>query len=698
MPPDLAGGNALVRAAFHRSPFGQFVLDSHLRVREVNDAFLAMIRRPREKLIGRTVKDTLPEIWSVAPTSALRTVLDTGRPIIGARYTSPPTVPDAPAQAWSCSFARLTGPAGDASIGIGAMVVDVTDRQVSEAVVARVQRGIALINEASQSMGETLDVGSVSRQLAEIAMPDFADVVVVELRSSLFSERDAPEPAPDELRRTGYRSLGPKPHQVKVSYEAVEQLTGSVWQHAWRTGTSQLVRLDDRSAAGPAARLREEDGPFADAHTVLVVSLAVRDEILGVAAFARSGASLPYDDMDLQLASDLATRAAMAIDNARRYGQERATALALQRSLLPESPPRVPGVEAVFRYLPGSTVAGVGGDWFDVIALPCGRTAMVIGDVMGRGLRAAVAMGQLRTAVRTLATLDLPSEDMLTHLDELAANLPSVSFATCIYAVFEPATGRLCLSSAGHLPPVLVPRGGTARLLDVPPGTPLGVGGGLYRMTELEVPPGGALFALFTDGLVESRDRDLDQTLTQLRDFLSVGDDPPDARCDAILARFNPSASHDDVALLLARLNRLSDDRVATWQLPASKNAPTIARAQVRAQLARWDRAADEAVLLLVVTELVTNAVRHATPPIGLRLQLLDDQVVCEVSDADGRQPRQLSSRPDDDTGRGLQLVDALASGWGSRPTTGGKVVWSAVAARSRPGVTSAIEGACATK
>jgi serine phosphatase RsbU (regulator of sigma subunit)/anti-sigma regulatory factor (Ser/Thr protein kinase) len=396
---------------------------------------------------------------------------------------------------------------------------------------------------------------------------------------------------------------------------------------------------------------------------------------------------------------ELAARAAVCIDNARLYRREHERALILQRSLLPPGDPEASGLDIACRYLPGNANTGrpseVGGDWFDVIELPGHRTALVVGDVMGRGLRAAVAMGELRTAVRTLAQLDIEPAEVLSQLDEIArglgapggvqqatraarrpreADLSEVYLATCVYAVYDSVTRRCTFANAGHLPPVLVEPGEPALMLDVPPGMPLGVGGEPFEEVEVELPE-GALLALYTDGLVESRDHPLDEGLQAFVSALSDPTQPLEDVCDHVLNTLDTHHGEDDIALLMARVQGLPTESVGDWTLPREPRSVGRAREYARAQLLSWDMEPLVDTTELLVSELVTNALRYGEGEIRLRL-LLDRTLVCEVWDSGLVQPRRRRARDTDEGGRGLQLVGLLSAAWGSRRTPRGKTVW----------------------
>ncbi|MFE6779792.1 SpoIIE family protein phosphatase [Streptomyces sp. NPDC057702] len=443
--------------------------------------------------------------------------------------------------------------------------------------------------------------------------------------------------------------------------------------------------------------------------STLAVPMVARDTVVGLAQFSRTKGSEPFGERDTALAVELAARAAVSIDNARLYRREHERALILQHSLLPPGAPEAAGLDIACRYLPGSEATEVGGDWYDVIELPGHRTALVVGDVMGRGLRAAVAMGELRTAVRTLAMLDLEPAEVMTALDEIAhglgapgtsrsagsrgaagdSDLSEIYLATCVYAVYDPVTRRCTIANAGHLPPVLVPRGGPPRLVELPPGMPLGVGGEPFEEKEFELPD-GALLALYTDGLVESRDHSLDVGLDALRAALT---DPPvtpedvnplESLCDHVLNALDTHHGEDDTALLMARTQGLPAASVGDWRLPREPRSVGLARELACHQLREWglEPLVDTAELL--VSELVTNALRYGemgVPPakqggeIRVRL-LLDRNLVCEVWDSGLVQPRRRRARDTDEGGRGLQLVGLLSAAWGSRRTPRGKTVW----------------------
>jgi anti-sigma regulatory factor (Ser/Thr protein kinase) len=408
----------------------------------------------------------------------------------------------------------------------------------------------------------------------------------------------------------------------------------------------------------------------------LFVPLRARGRVLGVVGLHREEPSQPFGAGDLSLAQEVAARAALALDNIRLYDEARATAVALQRSLLPSAQPRLTGVDTAHRYLPGRKDIGVGGDWFDVIPLSCGRVAFVIGDVMGRGLRAAAAMGQLRTAVRTLAVMDQLPEDVLRHLDDLAQGTDQVQLATCVYAVFDPVECALSFATAGHPPPVLRRPDGTTLMLPQPSGAPLGVGGVAFESTTVPIDDGSRLL-LYTDGLVESRDSDLDEGFGRLTGAFAKGSGELDPLCEDLLRATSRDSGHDDdIALLVAELHRLEPSRVARWAQRGGAESVADARGWVRRQFETWRLGQLAELAELLVSELVTNALRYAVAPVELTVLLLDEVVTLAVTDGASPLPRLRRVGDGDEGGRGLQLVARLAGRWGARPEAAGKVVW----------------------
>jgi serine phosphatase RsbU (regulator of sigma subunit)/anti-sigma regulatory factor (Ser/Thr protein kinase) len=417
--------------------------------------------------------------------------------------------------------------------------------------------------------------------------------------------------------------------------------------------------------------------------SLISVPLRAGGVLLGLVNFYRSAAAERYENDDLSLAEELAARAAVCIDNARRYTREHTVAVALQHSLLPRGLPEQNALDVAYRYLPAQ--AGVGGDWFDVIPLPGARVALVVGDVVGHGLHAAATMGRLRTAVHNFSALDLPPDELLGHLDELVARIDqdqapaagemAITGATCLYAIYDPVTRRCTLSRAGHMPPALIHPDGAVEFPDLPAGPPLGLGGLPFETAEVLVPEGSQL-VLYTDGLVEARDRDIDVGLRLLRSALERADQSPEHTCESVLGALLPAHPSDDIALLVARTRTLSPDQVAEWDVPSDPAAVSGVRAEVTRRLAEWDLEDMTFTTELILSELITNAIRYATGPIQVRL-LHDRSLICEVADTSSTSPHLRYAATTDEGGRGLFLIAQLAERWGTRYTASGKVIWA---------------------
>ncbi|WP_225804470.1 SpoIIE family protein phosphatase [Streptomyces sp. NK15101] len=554
------------------------------------------------------------------------------------------------------------------------------------------QRRLILANEAGKRIGTTLDTVRTAEELAEVGTDGFADAVTVDLLCSVLHEDDG-RPGRDAsgLRRLAERSaLDGLPVFAVGADEVFAYPVGSEPARALATGQALLHHMPAAGAPAPQGP-RTPPAPVPDVGSLLLLPLRARGTTLGLTQFFRRRSAPPFDEDDLLLAQEIADRAAVFIDNARRYTHERDTALTLQRSLLPQGTVRQSAVEAASRYLPSGAHAGVGGDWYDVIPLSGARVALVVGDVVGHGIHAAATMGRLRTAVRAFADIDLMPDELLTHLDDVVIRLgreeelhDGETSATCLYAVYDPVS-RLCsLASAGHpLPAVAQPSspggdGPASRAVDFPDvaaGPPLGLGGFPFETAQFELAE-GSLLVLFTDGLVARSGRDVDSSLTVLCDVLGRGPDSPEEVCDRLLDALLPSRPSDDVALLVARTRALDHDHVAVLDLPSDPAAVSGARRFTSGKLAEWGLEELSFSTELVVSELVTNAIRYGRSPVQLRL-ILQDTLTCEVSDASSTAPHMRRARTFDEGGRGLLLVAQLAGRWGARYHREGKVIWA---------------------
>ncbi|MEV7414233.1 SpoIIE family protein phosphatase [Streptomyces sp. NPDC089919] len=715
---DLAASQAI----FGQSPFGFLLFNTDLTVQRANRRFATVFGGAAEDHRGRTVHDYLPRREADRMAAALRRVLETGESVTDLQIVG--AAPGSREQRhWSINLYRVHGGSGR-PIGVAGLGTDVTRRHLAAREAAGVRRNLALLNEAGSRIGNSLDLETTARELLDVTVPGFCDLASVDLYQGLLQG--------DDDRPARMHGPGTGPGAQRAHHGAAGTPGGRLPSALMRRvafasavsdapvsgpGTPPGRRPDDAGAtpAGPVGvgeihrfpaaspgalalrtarpRLVLGGGPDDLVQCTLVVPMVAHDTVVGLAQFSRTKGSEPFGERDRAVAVELAARAAVSIDNARLYRREHERALILQRSLLPPGDPEAAGLDIACRYLPGNAATEVGGDWFDVIELPGHRTALVVGDVMGRGLRAAVAMGELRTAVRTLALLDLEPAEVLAALDEVArglgapggsqqsrsrdADLAEVYLATCVYAVYDPVTRRCTIANAGHMPPVVAESGeGGALLLEVPPGMPLGAGVGGEPFEEIEVElPEGALLALYTDGLVESRDHTLEDGLRGLREALRDPAQPLEDVCDHVLNTLETRHGEDDIALLMARVQGLPPDAVGDWRLPREPRSVGRARELARTRLHAWGLEGLADTTELLVSELVTNALRYGEGEIRLRL-LLDRTLVCEVWDGGLVQPRRRRARDTDEGGRGLQLVGLLSAGWGTRRTPRGKTVW----------------------
>ncbi|GAA2740171.1 SpoIIE family protein phosphatase [Kitasatospora cinereorecta] len=545
---------------------------------------------------------------------------------------------------------------------------------------------LALLYEAGTGIGTSLDVVRTAEELVEIAVPGFADFVTVDLADPVL-HGDEPTGTGLNLRRVAVGGIHPD-HPFYPRGRLIDFVPSTPQARGFGSGRSQVVP-DLSVADGWLAQDPEWTRRIVDygVHSLLTIPVTARGNILGVANFWRSQKPGPFDDGDRSLGEELVARAAVSIDNARRYTREHAMAVTLQRSLLPRALPPQSALDVAHRYLPAQS--GVSGDWFDVIPLPGSRVALVVGDVVGHGLHAAATMGRLRTAVHNFSALDLPPDELLGHLDELVNRIDQeetdsgsdggsdtgVTGATCLYAIYDPVS-RLCtVATAGHPAPALVGLDGSVRFPELPVGPPLGAGGMPYETAECRLPEGTQI-VLYTDGLVEERTRDFDVGLELLRQALSHPDRQPEEHCRAVLDALLPERPQDDVALLVARTRVLGADRVAERDVPSDPAAVSDVRAWLNATLAAWDLDDLAFATELALSELVTNAIRYGSQPIRVRL-LRDRSLICEVSDGSSTSPHLKYAATTDEGGRGLFLVAQLTEHWGTRYTPNGKIIWA---------------------
>ncbi|KDN78398.1 PAS/PAC sensor protein [Streptomyces olindensis] len=546
---DLALSHSLV----NQTPLGIAVFDNDLRWVGVNPALERMNGVPEEAVLGRRVGEVLPDLDVAAIEARMRHVLETGRPLLD-QQTIGRTAADAQDRAYSESYHRIEDTDGRV-LGLAMAVLDVTERQQASAEVAQARQHLSVIADAGVRIGTTLDLRQTARELAEVVVPQLADLAAVDVLESVVAHGTiAPVSggAPAEFRALAVAAGYPTDaiHAADPVGELATYGASRVITQCVRRARPVLVeRVDSKMLRRLARDARAAQALHeAGAHSYLALPLMARGKVLGTLSLYRTVNERPFDDRDQLLASELAARAAICIDNARLYGRERGTALTLQRSLLPSTPAQREGLDIAARYRPA--LSEVGGDWYDVLPLGPGRTGLVVGDVMGKGVQAAAIMGQLSTATRALARLDLPPAELLRHLDDIAGSLGD-AIATCVYAVCDLERGTCALSSAGHLPPVLAGADGGAELVDVPGGVPLGVGGVAFGTVEVEFTP-GSLLALYTDGLVETRGEPIDTGLGTLTRLLTTAGPSLQRTSDSLLGALSPEPD-DDVALLLVR-------------------------------------------------------------------------------------------------------------------------------------------------
>ncbi|MEU6091565.1 SpoIIE family protein phosphatase [Streptomyces sp. NPDC047085] len=689
--PPRPSGTAVAADAFQQASMCMSVFDLRQHYLRANDVACQVLGQSEEALLGRHLAETVEDtVHTHGFLDHLRQVAETGQPL---RYES---FTDAPAlhrdHAWSIEMWPLRDGSGE----LTAVALAAFDS--SEQYWAR--RRLALLNEAATSIGTTLDVVRTAEEVVDLLVPQYADFAGVDLLDWVLGEAEPPS-LPHRgavLRRVAHGSTreGAPGAAIPLGETHVYE-PPSAPDRALREGKVVLSHagdpefdlwLEERNLRSPEGRAYREG-----VHSLIAIPLRARGTTLGVAICVRLTHPNAYAPDDAVFAEELGSRAAVCIDNARRFARERSTAHALQHSLLPRGGlPGQAAVDVVHRYLPCGSQAGIGGDWFDVIPLSGSRVALVVGDVVGHGIQSSATMGRLRTAVRTLADVDLPPDELLTHLDDLVTHLGTEEEggqevaelgATCLYAVYDPVSRHLSLAAAGHPAPALVLPGIPAEFVPMTAGPPLGIGGLPFEATELELPE-GSVVALYTDGLLEGRDdrdvdgddRDVDRADDELRRALDTPHNSLDALADTILKAVLPDRPGDDVALLLARTRALGSDRVATWDVPPDPAQVAHFRQAATDQLAVWGLEEASFVTELVVSELVTNAIRYGEPPIRLRL-IRDRALICEVSDASSTSPHLRRAHAYDEGGRGLLLVAQLTQRWGSRQTSSGKTIWA---------------------
>ncbi|WP_369364798.1 SpoIIE family protein phosphatase [Streptomyces sp. CG4] len=674
---------ALLDGLYHRSPIGLVVHGTDRRVIRVNRAVEKASGVPAEAPVGRRPREFMVDEDAGPAEERVRHVLETGEPLIFTEQSARARHDPGRERIVSVSAFRMEDPSGRV-LGVAETIEDVTDRH-------RAQRRLALLNEASARIGTSLDVTQTARELAEVATHGLADYCSVDLLKPVtLGDEPVPGTAAPLLR------VAFSPPEQRVPFREGDVVPLLPESPQARCMAERRPILEGLLALRPEwyamDRRRVEIALGLGVHSLIAVPLAARGLVLGVVSLWRSRNAEPFEDADATVAQELSSRAAVCIDNARRFTQQQSAALTLQRSLLPSAASDLPAVGVACRYLPASGEPGIGGDWFDVIPLSGARVALVVGDVVGHGIHAAASMGRLRAAARTLASLDLEPDEVVARLDDLVSLLAAeqeanddssqsaieqVLGATCLYAVYDPVSQRCSLARAGHPAPVVTTPDGEVTVLDLPAGPPLGLGGLPFETYDLDLPE-GSLLTLYTNGLLEARNGDIDTALENLRACLTRTTEPLDHTCDMVVEALLPKdhLPTDDIALLIARTRALRPRNVASWQLPLEATSAARARELTTAKLTEWGLSELAFTTELVASELVTNTYRYAAGPVTLRL-IRTHCLICEVSDTSHTSPHLRRALSTDEGGRGLFLVAQLTERWGTRYTHDGKTVWT---------------------
>ncbi|MFF7353917.1 SpoIIE family protein phosphatase [Streptomyces filipinensis] len=671
---------AVLDGLYRRCPIGLVVHGPDLRLLRVNRAIERFTGVPAAEFRGLSTGCFLLPDDARRAVDRVRQVMETGRPMVySEQFVRLEWDPARERVAMVSSF-PMEDPSGRV-LGVAEMIEDITERH-------QAQRRLALLDQAGSRIGTTLDVAETARELAEVMVPHLADHASVDLLQPVTRGEEPAQALAGPVVRVGACGVGAQqagpPHPQG---EPVQFAPGTPQARCLAEGRPVLdpvIPADWFSTEGRQGT----HAPDLSAHSMIVVPVAARGLVLGVMTLWRSRRPDPFEADDLTLAQELASRAAVSIDNARRFTQQQQTAFTLQSSLLPRAVPDQSAVEVALRYLPASAAPGLGGDWFDVIPLSGTRVALVVGDVVGRGIHAAATMGRLRTAVHTLASLDLEPDEVLSRLDDLVNLLAAeqeavgerpvdeqVVGATCLYAVYDPVSGRCSGARAGHPPPVVTAPDGQAAVLDLPAGPPLGVGGLPFEARDVELAE-GSLLCLYTNGLIGERHIDTDLGLAKLCAALARPANALERTCQAVVDALVPARPADDVALLIARTRMLPPDDVASWSLPSEPASAARARALTSAKLSEWGLEHLAFTTELIASELVTNVYRYAGGPATLRL-IRERCLVCEVSDSSHTSPHLRHARTTDEGGRGLFLVAQMTERWGTRYTREGKTVWT---------------------
>ncbi|MGH6657678.1 MAG: SpoIIE family protein phosphatase [Actinocrinis sp.] len=586
--PSVLDDYLVTRAILDGSGAGIAVVDPNLRYLYVNDALAEMNGVPPEQHLGRTLPEVLPDLDFASMEKVLKSVLLTGRPQFATVAGRTPADPSAETRWWINAYHRLDDSAG-AVIGLVAVIVEITETYRAKTLLDEARTRLALLDEAATRIGTTLDVEHTCKELARLLVPRIADIVAVDVLDVEGAPGVLPARGDLRMRRLALTTTAKMSKAAKCFGAAGTVLTPQASAAVARCLTEQRpvisnVPSDQMLAAeapdGERVALYRKLGM----HSAIFVPLTARRDLVGAVILVRAGESPQFSQDDVDLVTDLARRAATSINHAKRFAHEHQTALVMQQALLSTPRPPHPTVQCASRYLPTGADIEIGGDWYDTVALPGGKTLLVVGDVMGHGFEAASAMSEYRALLRTLALQSEAPERILAEAQRIADGLDFERAATCVVAVVDPEAGKagkagkgdgagsVCFANAGHMPPLLLRPNGESTLIDLPVGPPIGVGplatapgrghrdgdgpeDGNYQRATIPFEPGATLL-FYTDGLVERRGKDIDECINALTKLTLNPKKPLDQLVDSVLARFVPHGAEDDVAILAARLQR----------------------------------------------------------------------------------------------------------------------------------------------
>ncbi|WP_329204978.1 SpoIIE family protein phosphatase [Streptomyces sp. NBC_00683] len=660
-------GKALLRALFTMSPIGMQVVDPDLRILRVNTAAGGIRGVPADRLVGRRLDEAFRVTSPEATTAMVRGVLDTGEPAIGRIVGATPPTDQDREHLYEVSVFPLLDPDGQA-LGVASAVVDVTER---EQALSRTR----IINAVREHVGRTLEMDTTCMDLVRVLVPAFADEAEVHLLDPVIRGDEPPSaPVPPDvpLRRMGFASVERPPSAEDPDLGPLR--FPAAWSQSLTDLQPHLIVHRPAPAPGPPR-----------AHSAIITPLTLRDGVLGTLSLHRSTGRAVFEQKDLDLALDLAARIALHIDNARRYTREHTIALTLQRHLLPQSPPVRAALVTAHFHRPGA----VGGGWFDVIPLSGARVAFTVGRVSGEGIQATTAMGQIRTAIHTLSSLDLECDELLARLNDTVARLAAERSALdlghtdeeltagCVYGIYDPLSLSCTIALAGNPPPLFARPGGATAVPEFPQAPSLGTAtdGAVFASTRFDLDE-GSVIGLHTDTFLPPQDRRTGARTEEVQQVLADTGRSLDAMCEEAVRKAAPEGHGTDAILLLVRAHALEADRVAERDLPADPSAVATARAWARRQLADWGL--DELTFgtELIVSELATNAIRYGKPPLELRL-INGPTLTCEVRDSSLVAPHLRQAQTTDEGGRGLFICAELAQRWGARFTSEGKTIWT---------------------